>query len=163
MRLKSQVQLTLCKLGWRLNSTISPSMICLSTISPMLKPSAMAFRFPNLRNFLLLSLATKLAPGCTSGPFLTAYLSMSTLCDVTRSGYVNTFATRSGTATSSMRRFGSGEMTVRPEKSTRFPERLPRNRPCLPFRRWTKPRMGFWPGWDGTPGSSELMYIATES
>lgn len=43
----------------------------------------------------------------------------------------------------SIRRFGSGEITVRPEKSTRFPDRLPRKRPCLPFRRWQKPRRAF--------------------
>ena len=37
--------------------------------------------------------------------------------------------------TSSIRRLGSGPMTVRPEKSTRFPDKFPRNRPCLPLRR----------------------------
>ena len=37
--------------------------------------------------------------------------------------------------TSSIRKFGSGEMTVRPEKSTRLPDKLPLKRPCLPFRR----------------------------
>lgn len=36
-------------------------------------------------------------------------------------------------------RLGSGEMTVRPEKSTRLPDRLPRKRPCLPLSRCTKP------------------------
>ena len=41
--------------------------------------------------------------------------------------------------TSSTDKFGSGEMTVRPEKSTRFPDRLPRKRPCLPFSRCTNP------------------------
>ena len=43
-------------------------------------------------------------------------------------------------STWSTRRLGSGEMTVRPEKSTRLPLRLPRNRPCLPLSRWHKPR-----------------------
>ena len=37
--------------------------------------------------------------------------------------------------TSSILKLGSGEMTVRLEKSTRFPDKLPRNRPCLPLRR----------------------------
>jgi hypothetical protein len=38
-----------------------------------------------------------------------------------------------------MARLGSGLMTVRPLKSTRLPDRLPLKRPCLPFRRCTKP------------------------
>lgn len=74
-------------------------------------------------------------------------------------------------------------MTVRPEKSTRFPERLPRNRPCFPLRRWQNPRMGLWfchkasgqresegdearvklTAMGGIPGISELMYMAMES
>ena len=48
--------------------------------------------------------------------------------------------TGQGRGTWSTRRLGSGEMTVRPEKSTRLPLRLPRNRPCLPLSRWHKPR-----------------------
>ena len=36
-------------------------------------------------------------------------------------------------STWSICRLGSGEITVLPEKSTRFPERLPRKRPCFPF------------------------------
>lgn len=43
-------------------------------------------------------------------------------------------------------------MTVRPEKSTRFPDRFPLNRPCLPFNRWTNPLVGFVPGAD-IPGA----------
>ena len=43
-------------------------------------------------------------------------------------------------------RLGSGEMTVRLLKSTRLPLRFPRNRPCFPFRRCTRPRVGFF-GW----------------
>lgn len=59
-------------------------------------------------------------------------------------------------------RFGSGEMTVRPLKSTRLPDRLPRNRPCLPFRRCTKPREGRPVVWncDGSPGRSLLISMA---
>ena len=40
-----------------------------------------------------------------------------------------------GTPTSSMARFGSPVITVRAEKSTRLPMRLPRTRPSLPFKR----------------------------
>mmetsp|Transcript_25735 Transcript_25735/g.72107 ORF Transcript_25735/g.72107 Transcript_25735/m.72107 type:complete len:238 (+) Transcript_25735:881-1594(+) len=71
-------------------------------------------------------------------------------------------ATCRGTATWSMARYGSGEMTVRPLKSTRLPLRFPRNRPCLPLRRWTKPRRGLPWVWKacGSPGTSLLMYIA---
>jgi len=39
----------------------------------------------------------------------------------TRSGKVSVVAMSTGMPTSSMRRFGSGEMTVRPLKSTRLP------------------------------------------
>ena len=131
--------------------------LCLASVAAHLEANTAS------RTFLFSPLATKFAPGCTSGPFSTAFFKPSILCTVTLSGYVKIFATLSGTATSSILRFGSGEMTVRPEKSTRFPDKFPRKRPCLPFRRWTKPRMGRWPGWEGTPGSSELMYMATES
>ena len=40
-----------------------------------------------------------------------------------------------GTPTSSMARLGSGVITVRAEKSTRLPIRLPRMRPSLPLSR----------------------------
>ena len=33
-------------------------------------------------------------------------------------------------------------MTVRPLKSTRLPDKLPRNRPCLPLSRCTNPLQG---------------------
>lgn len=42
-------------------------------------------------------------------------------------------------------KLGSGEITVRALKSTRFPLKFPRNRPCFPFNRWQNPRIGFWP------------------
>ena len=45
--------------------------------------------------------------------------------------------------TSSMRKLGSGEMTVLLEKSTLLPDRLPRKRPCLPFSLWQNPLVGF--------------------
>ena len=65
--------------------------------------------------------------------------------------------------TSSTRRFGSGLMTVRPLKSTRFPLRLPRKRPCLPLSRCTNPlrlprgqrwRQGRWRRRCGTPSAA---------
>ena len=54
---------------------------------------------------------------------------------LTFSGTESLMATSLGTPTSLMSRLGSGEMTVRAEKSTRLPERLLLNRPSLPFRR----------------------------
>src|SRR3972149_1245236 len=42
-----------------------------------------------------------------------------------------------GTPTSLIDRTGSGEMTVRAEKFTRFPLRFERNRPSFPLSRWT--------------------------
>ena len=84
------------------------------------------------------------------------------LCRETTSGYVIIFATWSGTPTSSIPRFGSGEITVRPLKSTRLPLRFPRNRPCFPFSLCTNPRRGFPGPWycSDSPGSSLLMYMA---
>ena len=91
-------------------------------------------------------------------------------CAVTCSGYVIFIAMSRGTPTSQIARFGSGEMTVRPEKFTRFPERLPRKRPCLPFSRWHSPRAAFvlafalfTRGSVFVRGSSELMYSPTLS
>jgi len=43
-------------------------------------------------------------------------------------------ATRSGTPTSFSESVGSGEMTVRAEKLTRFPDSEPRKRPSFPFQ-----------------------------
>ena len=58
---------------------------------------------------------------------------------VTLSGKVSVVATWMGTPTSLIARLGSGEMTVRPEKSTLFPDRFPLKRPCFPFSRCTNP------------------------
>ncbi|SRR5258708_2198778 len=55
--------------------------------------------------------------------------------DTPLSGYVSVIATLFGTPTSSSMMFGSPVMTVRDEKSTRLPMRLPRKRPSLPFSR----------------------------
>ena len=54
---------------------------------------------------------------------------------VTISGKVRLCAMERGTPTWSMDRLGSGVITEREEKSTRFPIRLPRTRPSLPLRR----------------------------
>mmetsp|Transcript_3891 Transcript_3891/g.13707 ORF Transcript_3891/g.13707 Transcript_3891/m.13707 type:complete len:295 (-) Transcript_3891:837-1721(-) len=148
--------------GWRLKSAMSPFSRWRSTMSPYLSSDASRRRSPYLRNWRVpFCRTTKLAPGCTSIPLRTHCRSFSMLCRETRSGYVMMSATWRGTPTSSTRRFGSGEMTVRPLKSTRFPERLPRKRPCFPLRRCTNPRMGF-AGWYaiGSPGNSLLMYVA---
>ncbi len=59
----------------------------------------------------------------------------SKLCWVTISGYVMLRAMLHGTPSSSMAMLGSPDMTVRAEKSTRLPIRLPLTRPDLPFRR----------------------------
>ena len=52
-------------------------------------------------------------------------------------------------------------MTVRAEKSTRLPDKLPRNRPCFPFSLWQRPRIGLVPIGRGRPGISPLIYCAT--
>ena len=61
------------------------------------------------------------------------YLSM--LNGVTISGKVRFCAMLLGTPTCVMANMGSGVITVLPEKSTRFPIKLPRIRPSLPLRR----------------------------
>ena len=54
---------------------------------------------------------------------------------VTFSGIESLMAMARGTPTSLISRLGSGEITVRAEKSTLFPERLLRNLPSFPLRR----------------------------
>jgi len=58
------------------------------------------------------------------------------LCSVTLTGIVNSLAIWMGTPISLILRLGSGEITVRAEKLTRFPERLLLNLPSFPFNRW---------------------------
>lgn len=67
---------------------------------------------------------------------------LSMLWSLTVSGYVRLSAMLQGTPNSSMAMLGSPEMTVRAEKSTRLPMRLPRTLPDLPFRRWLIDMMG---------------------
>mmetsp|Transcript_11141 Transcript_11141/g.46368 ORF Transcript_11141/g.46368 Transcript_11141/m.46368 type:complete len:286 (-) Transcript_11141:360-1217(-) len=68
-----------------------------------------------------------------------------------------------GTPTSSIEMLGSAVMTVRAEKSTRLPIRLPRMRPSLPLRRWQIDLMGRPERCvlTGTPGMVLSMYVIT--
>mmetsp|Transcript_8521 Transcript_8521/g.15757 ORF Transcript_8521/g.15757 Transcript_8521/m.15757 type:complete len:204 (-) Transcript_8521:41-652(-) len=151
---------TLWRDGCLLNNTTSPSWRCLSTISPNSRFSAMRLRFAYLSSIRAPFdfSCTIFAPGCLFGPFLTAFLRRFMLCFVTRSGYVQIIAHSTGTPTSSTERFGSGEITVREEKSTRLPLRFPRKRPCLPLSLCTRARIGFDSLSFGSPGVSELTY-----
>lgn len=67
------------------------------------------------------------------------------LWGVTVSGYVMLSAMLHGTPSSSMEMFGSPDMTVRAEKSTRLPIRLPRTLPSFPFSRWLMDLIGLHP------------------
>ena len=64
------------------------------------------------------------------------------LCAFTISGKVRFIAIFSGTPSSSMSMLGSGVMTLRAEKSTRLPIRLPRMRPSFDFSRSVSDRNG---------------------
>ena len=81
------------------------------------------------------------------------------LCLFTSSGKVRIKAMCIGTTTYSVERtwsilrFGSGLMTVLPVKSTLFPERLPLNRPCLPFSLWQSALMINWAWCSLSPAS----------
>ena len=77
--------------------------------------------------------------------------------------WVISLATRSGTPTSLRLRVGSGEMTVRAEKFTRFPESEPRKRPSLPFSRWERVFRGRPERWraGGVPLISLSMKVVT--
>lgn len=75
---------------------------------------------------------------------------------VTLSGKVSVVATWMGTPTSLIARLGSGEMTVRPEKSTLLPDRFPLKRPCLPFSRCTNPLQQQNIGISATSGITDL-------
>mmetsp|Transcript_5070 Transcript_5070/g.20351 ORF Transcript_5070/g.20351 Transcript_5070/m.20351 type:complete len:219 (-) Transcript_5070:623-1279(-) len=75
------------------------------------------------------------SPGGGCGPFSTSFLKRSMLYGVTVSGYVMFSAMDHGTPSSSSIRLGSGVITVRAEKSTRLPIKLPRIRPAFPLSR----------------------------
>ena len=64
---------------------------------------------------------------------MTSCLISSMFHSVTFSGTDRRMATSFGTPTSLISRFGSGEITVLAEKSTRLPERLLLNLPSFPF------------------------------
>ena len=119
--------------GWRLNMTMSPSFTWRSTLYPTCRIfDAFGFvrsmRMPSVRVMYR-------APGSSDGPFSTSSCSCATFHGVTTSGYVSVRAIERGTPTSSIARLGSGVMTVRAEKSTRLPIRLPRTRPSFPLSR----------------------------
>mmetsp|Transcript_39970 Transcript_39970/g.80064 ORF Transcript_39970/g.80064 Transcript_39970/m.80064 type:complete len:333 (+) Transcript_39970:2804-3802(+) len=124
----------LCNDGCRLNMTMSPSCTWRSTLYPGCKwrctlGMRKSSRKPSVRMMYR-------APGSSSGPLLTNSCSFSRLNGVTISGKVSVRAMERGTPTSSMAKLGSGVITVRAEKSTRLPIKLPRIRPSLPLRRW---------------------------
>ena len=135
----------LCNEGCRLKTIRSSSLRCLSTTNPVC--NARSFKCLTKRRSTRRPSAwtTYLAPGQTSGPFLTSAESSWTLYGATLSGTVNVFAMLLGTPTWSTDRFGSAVITVRAEKSTRFPIRFPRMRPSLPLSRCLIVFRGFPP------------------
>ena len=118
--------LILCSEGCLLKSAISPSIKCLFTISPY--SNIILFTSTCLREIvyeLIYSFSfffVKLfAPGYLNGPFLISLYILSILYFVTISGNVRFIAIVIGTPYSSILIFGSTEITVLAEKSTRFP------------------------------------------
>ena len=77
-----------------------------------------------------LSWMTVAAPKMWSGPLCTRCVSSAMLCGCTLSWIVRFFAMVYGTPMLSVSMMGSGLMTLRPEKLTRFPIRLPRILPA---------------------------------
>jgi len=111
----------------------SSSRRCRSTIVPIANGVWFFWYLKSIRSPFDLMMC--LAPGWVVGPFATSCAIRLMLYGVTSSGTVRFIATDRGTPTWSMPKFGSAVMTVRAEKSTRLPMRLPRNRPSFPFRR----------------------------
>mmetsp|Transcript_45128 Transcript_45128/g.134766 ORF Transcript_45128/g.134766 Transcript_45128/m.134766 type:complete len:314 (+) Transcript_45128:3340-4281(+) len=154
----------LCSDGWRLNSTRSPLMRWRSTLSPSSSRRSLAARMyarlmrrPSSR---MMNLAP-VSPGGGCGPLSTRPCSFSMLNGVTVSGNVKFSAMDHGTPSSSMPMLGSPVMTVRAEKSTRLPMRLPRMRPSLDLSRWLidligRPDFCMLGGW---PGSVLSKYV----
>ena len=138
MRTRWPMMDILCREGWRLNSTQSPLIMCRSTLYPYSSLFSLSF-FRNLRSMRCPSSRmmyfAPVSPGGGCGPFSTSFFSRSMLYGVTVSGYVMLSAMLHGTPSSSSIKLGSGVMTVRAEKSTRFPIRFPRMRPFFPLRR----------------------------
>ena len=75
----------------------------------------------------------QLAPGYLFDPLIKFRLSLSLLNFEIFSGIVSFIATLMGIPIEFIAIFGSGEITDLPEKSTRFPPRLPLNLPFFPF------------------------------
>ena len=128
----------LCSEGCLLNSTMSPFCRCLSTRKPYSRWRSASRRTKRRSSRWPSSRTMNLAPVCPGGgcgPLATSAASLPMLCGVTDSGTVSVSAIDHGTPSSSSARFGSPEMTVRAEKSTRLPIRFPRTRPSLPLSR----------------------------
>lgn len=120
--------------GCLLKRTISPSLICLSTMSPIWRASACFLLFWIAReNLSSLVLIICLAPGNLSGPFRTSCFSLAMLCLFTTSGKVRIWAMNWGRITWSILMLGSGEITVLPVKLDLFPDKFPLNLPFFPF------------------------------
>ena len=145
--------------------TISLSLMCLSTTKPGWIASAKLSRSVtnSSRTRRPSGRTIYSAPGYWSGPFRIRFLSSSIFQGVTRSGIVSLWATSIGTPTSLMSMLGSGEITVLAEKSTRFPERFPLNRPSLPFSRWVRVFRALPDLWraGGNPDTSLSKYVVT--
>src|SRR6266511_1165115 len=92
------------------------------------------------------------------GPRFTHSFTMSRLYVWTWMGTVSSRAASTGTPTSLIERTGSGEITVRALKFTRFPLRLDRNRPSLPFSRWTRVLRGLPDRWRA--GGIPLVWLS---
>ena len=84
------------------------------------------------------------------------------LCMLTDSGNVSRRAMNSGTTTSKTSTLGSGEMTVRPVKFTRFPDKFPLNLPSFPLSLVQIDRTDLSRGYAAaTDETSELIIMAT--
>ena len=140
--------------------------MCLSTTYPGCKWRSLS-DLKNRRSSLdpssLTMYLAPVSPGGGCGPFSTSLRIFSMLCGVTTSGNVKLSAIAHGTPSSSSARFGSPVMTVRAEKSTRFPIRFPRTRPSFPLSLCAIDLIGLPLRCvaDGSPGSELSMYPVT--
>ena len=103
-----------------------------------------------------------LAPGYSSGPFRTSFSRKFLFISFTEIGFVIFFAIFKGIPSSRIDKLGSGVITERAEKSTRFPIKLPLTRPPFPFSlsmidlSGRPERCATWP----TPGILLLICVA---
>ena len=128
--------LTLCSDGCLLKITISSSLICRSTTSPSLSsvfPYPTAILLPSDRTI-------KFAPPIPD-PLAMHYFKNVMDLDVTGTDIVRIFDMCWGIITWVGWRLGSGDITVRPVKFDRLPDRFCLNRPCLPLSLETRDRI----------------------